>query len=65
MLSRVELWVKYCANNQRDNGDLWYHDQPKGQTKHDQVDAVHPPQEDEIGGYRRAKMTWKAKEILP
>lgn len=36
---------------------LWHHNEAKGQTEQDHVDAIHPPQEDEVGGNRGAKMT--------
>lgn len=40
---------------------LWHHNQTKGQAKQDHVDAVHPPQEDEIRSNWRAKVTWGNK----
>lgn len=36
---------------------LWQHDEAEGQDEQNHVYPVHPPQEEEIGGHRGAKLT--------
>lgn len=37
---------------------LWDDDESESEAKKHQVHSVHPAQEDEVGGHRRAKVTW-------
>ena len=50
-------WMRYISY-------LWYHDQAKCQSKENNINSIHPSEEDEVGRNRGSEMTCSERKTL-